>query len=525
MSTIGPRRGHRDPRVAIIGAGFGGIGLAVLLKKAGFNSFTLYEKAERVGGTWWYNQYPGAEVDTTSYVYSYAFKPHGWSRTHARQAELQAYLEETVDQFGVRAHLRLSTSVEAATWNEESRTWRIRLDTGEESDFDVLVAATGFLNIPKLPTWPGLDTFRGPKFHTSRWEHGHDLRGKTVAVVGTGSTSTQLVPELARVVKKLYLFQREPGWIVPKGERDHTPEEQAQLAKPLRYRMARLKWFWGAEKRVWHGDPWRPGSAANELGRQGALAFIEEQFEDRPDLAKAVTPNYPFWGKRLILNTTFYAALKEPNVELIPRAVAAATPGGVVDSHGVEYDVDVLVMATGFKTTEYLGTVKIYGSDGRSLHEHWAGEPRAFLGMTVPEFPNFYIMYGPGTNGGEIVSVLMRQAEHIVRSLKRLRRDTDSTLEVRPVWYAMYDAWLQAQVNATSWAASENYYKSASGRIVTQWPFSAGVYGLLVKALGRLSEKEHRSTPMKRRWTWLAPNRHQEVSSGIVIVRGEKADG
>jgi cation diffusion facilitator CzcD-associated flavoprotein CzcO len=474
--------------VAIIGGGFGGVGLAVLLTKAGFDSFTLFEKAERVGGTWWYNQYPGAEVDTVSYVYSYAFKPYGWSRTHARQVELQGYLEETVDQFGLRPHLRLGTTVESAVWDEDSHSWLLRLDTGEEVEFDVLVAATGFLNIPKLASWPGLDSFTGPKFHTARWEHQHDLTGKTVAVVGTGSTATQLVPELAKTVKKLYLFQREPGWVVPKGERDHTAEERARLQKTFYYRLERFKWFWATEKRIWRGDPFKPGTEANELGRQGALAFIDKVFEDRPDLAKAVTPDYPFWGKRLILNSTFYAALKEPNVELVPRAVTTVTPTGVVDADGVERDIDVLIMATGFKTTEYLGTVNIRGSDGRTLDEHWAGEPKAFLGITVPKFPNFYIMYGPGTNGGEIVSVLMRQAEHIVRSLKRIRRGSASALEVKPVWHDMYDAWLQAQVNATSWAVADNYYKVSSGRIVTQWPFSAGVYGLLVMALGRLSE-------------------------------------
>ncbi len=485
----GSGRESRDPRVAIIGAGFGGIGLSVLLKKAGFHSFTMFEMAEGVGGAWWYNQYPGAEVDTVSHVYSYAFKPYGWSRTHARQPELQRYLEETVDQFGIRPHLRLSTSVRSAVWDASSHTWQLRLSTGAEAEFDVLVAATGFLNIPKLPSWPGLDTFEGPKFHTSRWEHQHDLAGKTIAVVGTGSTATQVVPELAKVVKKLYLFQREPGWVVPKGERDHTPEEQARLQRMLPYRWERLKWFWATEKRIWRGDPFRPGTGANELGRQGALAFIEMQLGERPDLAKAVTPGYPFWGKRLILNSTFYGALREPSVELVPRAVTSVTPTGVVDTDGVERDIDVLVMATGFKTTDYLGTVEIRGSDGRTLHEHWAGEPRAFLGLTVPKFPNFYIMYGPGTNGGEIVSVLMRQAEHIVRSLKRIRRGSATALEVRPAWDAMYDAWLQAQVNATSWAVADNYYKAPSGRIVTQWPFSAGVYGLFVTALAQLSEK------------------------------------
>ena len=481
------------PTIAIVGAGFGGIGLGVLLKKAHIDTFTIYDKADRVGGTWWHNQYPGAEVDTVSYVYSYPFKPHPWTRTHAKQKELHAYLEGTVDEFGIRPHLRLGAAVQSAVWVEDSHKYTLTLSTGETTDCHVLVGATGFLNIPKYPSWPGLDDFRGPKFHAARWEHEHDLNGKTVAVVGTGSTATQVVPELAKVVEKLYVFQREPGWIVPKGERDHTPEEQTRLENPLQYRIARLKWFWELEKRTWRGAPWRPGTNDNELGRQAALAFIEREFADRPDLRKAVTPDYPFWGKRLVFNSTFYSALKRPNVELVHCPVASVTPSGVVDADGVERQLDALVMATGFLTTDYLGTIGISGVDGQSLEEKWGAEPRAFLGITVPNFPNFYIMYGPGTNGGEIVSMLMRQAEYIVRAVKRMGRERVTALEVKSAWAELYDVWLQSQVNVTSWAVADNYYKTASGKIVTQWPFSPGVYGLLVRALG------HRSMIARRR--------------------------
>lgn len=471
-----------------MGAGFSGIGLAVLLKKARMDTFSIYEKADRVGGTWWHNQYPGAEVDSVSYVYSYVFHPKAWTRTHARQAELQEYLEDTVDLFGIRPHLRLGVGVTSATWDCESRMYRIALSTGETTECHVLVGATGFLNIPNYPSWPGLDSFKGPKFHTSRWEAQHDLRNKTVAVVGTGSTASQLVPELAKVAAKLYLFQREPGWVVPKGEFAYTPEQSARLANPVKLRMARLKWFYATEKRLWRANLFRPGTPEHEKATRVALGFIEQELSDRPDLMKAVTPAYPYWGKRLIMNSTYYAALKGPNVELIPRAVAAVTPNGVVDTDGVERHVDVLIMATGFKTTDYIGTFEVRGADGRTLHEHWAGEPRAFLGMTVPNFPNFYIMYGPGTNGGEIVSMLMRQAEHVVRSLKRMMRQEVSALEVRPAWASVYDAWLLSQVNSTAWATSDNYYKSSTGKIVTQWPYSPGIYGLLVRALGQWSQ-------------------------------------
>jgi cation diffusion facilitator CzcD-associated flavoprotein CzcO len=480
------------PRVAIVGAGFAGIGLAVLLKKAGIDTFTVYEKAESVGGTWWHNQYPGAEVDTVSTVYSFAFKPHGWSRTHARQAELLSYLNETVDEFGVRPHLRLGVKVESAVWDEAEHIYRLTLGNGETTQCHVLVGATGFLNIPKYPTWPGLDAFHGPKFHTSRWEAQHELADKTVAIVGTGSTGTQAIPELAKIVRKLYVFQREPGWVIPKGERDHTPEERSRLARRWRYRLERVKWFAATEKLQWRGAPFRLGTRTHTLGQKGALDFIDEVFSDRPDLKKAVTPDYPFLGKRVVINSTFYPALKEENVELIARAVTSVTATGIVDEDGVEREVDAIIMATGFQTSNYLGSLEITGRSGQTLQEYWRGEPRAFLGVTVPDFPNFFIMYGPGTNGGEILSVLMREAEYIVGAVKRMMRQRVTAIEVRPTWAARYHSWLLSKVNITVWSMASNYYRGPGGQIVTQWPFSSGTYGLFLRALGRTSELRHR---------------------------------
>jgi len=484
--------GSATPNIAIVGAGFGGIGLGALLRRSGIDTFTIYDKADHVGGTWWHNQYPGAEVDTVSYVYSYPFKPYAWTRSHAKRDELLAYLEDTVEEFGLRSHLQLGVAVESATWNDETDSYALKLGTGESADCHVLVAATGFLNIPKYPSWPGLENFAGAKFHTARWEGQHDLADKTIAVVGTGSTATQVVPELAKVAKKLYLFQRQPGWIIPKDERDYSPEESARFLKPVHYRLERAKWFWATEKRIWKGAPFRPDTPENEMGRQAALAFIDREFSEYPDVRKAVTPGYPFWGKRLVFNSTFYASLKLPNVELVPFPVESVTRAGLVDSSGAEHPVDVLILATGFKTTDYLGTMEVRGRAGRTLQDAWAGEPSAFLGLTVPGFPNFYMVYGPGTNGGEIVSMLMRQAEHIVRAVKRMRRQGVTTFEVKRAWSAMYDAWLQEQVGSTSWAIADNYYKAPSGKIVTQWPYSPGVYGILVRALGRWSQSGSR---------------------------------
>jgi cation diffusion facilitator CzcD-associated flavoprotein CzcO len=491
------------PEVVIVGAGFGGIAAGVKLVRAGIDTFTIFEKSEGPGGTWWDNRYPGCEVDVWSHLYSYSFKSHDWTRTHARQEELQRYLEEVVDEFDLRRHIRFGTTVEEATWDEHTHRYTIRLLGGETLQADVLVSALGLLNYPRYPDWPGLEDFEGPKFHTFRWEHQHDLTGKRVAVVGTGSTATQVVPELAPIVGHLYLFQREPGWVIPKGERDFTPEERARFRSKLQRRRERLRMAILLERNQLRGAIHRPGTKVNRSREQMCRDFIDRVFADRPDLRQAVTPTYPYPGKRPILNSTFYPALKLPNVELVPKAVTSVTRQGVVDADGREHPVDVLIMATGFEPANYLASLEVTGRGGRTIHELWAGEPQAFLGITVPEFPNFYMLYGPNTNGGEIVSNLERQAEYVRRAVKRMVREGVTAVEVRPFFSTVYNWWLQRKMAGTAWLVSNNYYKSSSGRIVTQWPFGFVFYGVLTKILGRVSETT-RVSP-RRRAGWTAP--------------------
>jgi cation diffusion facilitator CzcD-associated flavoprotein CzcO len=477
------------PRVVIVGAGFAGIATAVKLEKAGIHTFTVFEKSEGPGGTWWDNRYPGAEVDVASHLYSYSFKSHDWTRTHARQAELQAYLEEVLDDFGLRRHFRFSTTVIDAVWDERTHTYAVHLEGGETTTAHMVVSALGLLNFPKYPDWPGLDDFAGPKFHTFRWEHEHDLTGKRVALVGTGSTATQIVPEIAPLVDQLYLFQREPGWVVPKGDRDFDPDERAKYRSPLQRRITRLKAAYQLEKNQIGGAIHRPGTKINALREHQCRSFIARVFADRPDLADALTPTYPYPGKRPIINGSFYPALLRDNVELVPRAVRSVTEKGVVDQDGNEYIVDILVMATGFQPASYLSSLEIVGIGGRTIHEAWAGEPMALLGMTVPGFPNFFILYGPNTNGGEIVSLLERQAEHVVQAARRLMRTGTTAVEVRPGFYDAYNRWIDRKMRGTAWEVSNNYYKAPSGRIVTQWPFGPLLYGILSKTLAPLSER------------------------------------
>ncbi len=476
------------PRVVVVGAGFGGIAAGVKMKQAGIHTFTIYESSDGIGGTWWDNTYPGAEVDVGSHLYCFSFKPYDWSRTHARQAELQKYLEETVDEFGLRPHLRLGVTVESATWDDDRHVWTVCCDDGTVDECQVLVSGVGFLNVPRYPDWPGLDDFAGPKFHTARFEHEHDLTGKVVAVVGTGSSATQIVPAIQPIVEKLYVFQREPGWIMPKGERDLTDGERATLARRWPRRRERWRQKYLLEKSLWRGHLYRPGTPTNEARRQFCLGYIARQFADRPDLREAVTPKYPYPGKRPVFAGTFYPALKQENVELVPRAVASVTRDGIVDADGVEHAVDVIVMATGFQPANYLSRLRVVGRGGRTLQDHWAGEPRAFLGITVPGFPNFFMLYGPGTNGGEIVVMLESQAEYAVRAMRRMIRERVTSIEVKPSFEARWHRWLQSKMERTSWTMSNNYFTSAGGKVVTQWPYGNLQYRALTKVLGRASE-------------------------------------
>jgi cation diffusion facilitator CzcD-associated flavoprotein CzcO len=483
-----------DVTVLVVGGGFGGLAAGIYMKKAGIRDFRIIEKAAGLGGTWWDNHYPGAEVDVPSHLYSFPFKRFDWSRTHAQQPEIQRYIKDLVDEYDLSPHVSLLTTAVEAVWEEAAERYRVSLSTGEVITAQVLISAVGLMNVPRYPEWPGLDEFEGPKFHTARWEHEHDLAGKRVAVVGTGSTSTQVVASIAPVVERLYVFQREPGWVLPKGDRDYDPEERAKFAREgaLKRRRTRAKHYVTITRAQAFARMWRPDRKLNQKLQGKALAYIESVFAERLDLKEAVTPTYAYAGKRTVLNGDFYPALLQPNVELIPRAVASVTRNGVVDASGVETPVDVLVMATGFQQANVLSSLRVVGRGGRSLHDIWGAEPRGLLGITVPDMPNFFMLYGPNTNGGEIFSNHRAQAMWAIRSIKRLQRQ-GGTIETRERPFEMFDAWLQRSMSKTSWVDANNYYKSSTGRIVTQWPFDALTYRVLARIFYRVGLKHQRS--------------------------------
>ncbi|GAA0419787.1 flavin-binding monooxygenase [Acrocarpospora corrugata] len=472
--------------VAIIGGGFGGIAAAVKLRQAGIDDFTVFEQSPGPGGTWWDNRYPGCEVDIPSHAYSFSFAPRDWPRTHATQPELREYAESVVEQFRLRARFRFGVRVESVTWDEASGCHRVRTSDGAERPYRFVISAVGLLNVPRYPAWPGLDTFEGTSFHTSRWDQEVDLTGRRVAIVGTGSTAVQIVPAIAAQVERLRVFQREPGWVEPKGERAFTPAERARFRRfPALRRLYRFRLFLQSARRFKGYD--LAGREQRRM-RERCLRYIGAAIDD-PAVRATVTPAYPWGCKRPIFASGFYPALNRPNVELVPHAIKEVTPKGVVDDLGVEHEADVLILSTGFQPTRFLSQFTVTGRDGTDLQDFWGDRPRAFLGVTVPGFPNFFILYGPNTNGGfSIIAQLERQAEVAVRAIRTVLRRRAKAVDTRPEVLDRHVRWLDRQLADHASAMDSgchNYYHSPSGANVTQWPRTHFVYYLLCRTLPR----------------------------------------
>ena len=479
-------------RVAIIGAGLGGIAAAVKLKKSTSAEFVVFEQSAGVGGTWYDNRYPGCEVDVHSHAYSFSFLKYDWKRTHATQPELLAYAEHVVERFGLTPHLRLNTRVTDLVWEESTSTYTLSTADGDSHEFDVVISALGLLSVPRYPEWPGLETFAGPCFHTSRWEE-HDLTGKSVAVVGTGSTAVQIIPSIAPIAGQVHVFQREPGWIEPKNERKYTERERWMFRNvPLVQRLHRARIFHQGNKRFKGYDV---GSRRQRRMREVCERFIAGSIAD-PRTRAAVTPGYPWGCKRPVLSSTFYPALNRDNVELVPHAVTRVTPTGVVDATGTTRDIDVLILSTGFQPTKFLAGLDVKGRDGRSIHDVWRERASAFLGITVPGFPNFFILYGPNTNGGvSVIAQLERQAEVMVGAVRRMERARHGSVDTSPNATRRFVEWVDRRLATSASAMNSgchNYYHDPSGHNVTQWPAGHLAYAVATRVLARFGLRTRR---------------------------------
>ena len=467
--------------VVVIGCGMSGLLAAVRLQEAGF-PYTVIEKNEGPGGTWWENAYPGARVDVGNHFYCYSFEPSDhWSEFFARQPELQAYFQRVMDKHGVDEHVRWGTEVTKAVWDDESATWSVHLDTGETLVARAVISAVGQLNRPFVPDVPG--TFDGPSFHTARWDHSVDLAGRRVVMVGAGATGFQIAPAIADEVDHLTILQRSAQWMFPNPnyhERVGPGVRWALRHLPFYGRWYRFLLFWPAcdtglvAAKV---DPdWEPQdrsvSEANEMARVMFTEWITEQLEGRPDLIDKVVPDYPATGKRTLQdNGSWLRTLKRPNVELVRAGVERVEPDGVVDSTGAKHPADVVVWATGFRVNDMLYPLRVVGRGGVDLREHWGHRPRAYLGMTVPAFPNFFCLYGPGTNlasGGSLIFHSECEVRYIVGCLAAMAERGLAAMEPRQ---DRYDEWYercQAELARTVWASphiEHSFYKNVDGDV------------------------------------------------------------
>ncbi|WP_240334280.1 flavin-containing monooxygenase [Sphingobium estronivorans] len=452
-------------RVAIIGAGPGGICAGIKIKEAGYDDFVIIEKADGVGGTWRHNIYPGCRCDVPSSLYSFSFAiKTDWTERYASQAEILAYLESVVEDWGLAPHLRFGAEVRSATWHEDAACWHLTLSDGTRIEAEVLIGAVGLFNAPAMPDIPGLSEFGGAVMHSARWDRSIDLADRNVAVIGSAASAVQFVPEIAPHVRHLQIYQRTPNHVRPREE--YTAEERQRLiGNEQAMREDRSLIFDWVDAICGFEDP--------ELLAQGqrdcdeALSVVAHAgTRDR------LRPDFLFGAKRPLVSSDWFPTFNRPNVELVTEPVDHVTASTIVTADGQERPVDVMILATGFETTRFLSVVDVTGRDGRRLDELWRDGARAYRGITISGFPNLFMLYGPNTNNGSILFNIERQTDYAVRHLERMEREDLDWIDLRPEAMDRYNTRLQDEIGAVRpWQGAVNgYYRAQNGLNVTQWP-------------------------------------------------------
>ncbi len=463
-------RANPERRIAIIGSGFAGLCLGIQLKRSGIHSFTIFEKSDRLGGTWRDNTYPGAACDSPSLAYCFSFEQKtDWSRKWAPQSEILEYLEQCARKHEILPHIRFGSEIRSAKFHAEEGIWQLRTSTGEEISAEIVVSSVGQLNRPHVPEISGLDRFQGDSFHSALWNHDVDLEGKKVAVIGNAASAVQFVPQIARRVKQLHIFQRSANWMIPKLDREYSEREKRWFARyPILPRLNRW-WIWLTFEMRW------PVFRRNRfLGRRIeklAKASMRAQIEDS-SLWEELIPDYPIGGKRILISDDYYPTLNRENVEVVTEEIDHLSKDAVVTKAGNTYPVDVAILATGFESTSFLAPMAITGLEGRTLASEWKDGARAYLGISVPGFPNFFMMYGPNTNLGHnsIVFMLECQARYITDCIEQLIARDLGFLDLRRDVMESYNQRLQAELDRTVWAETgKSWYKTEAGKITNNW--------------------------------------------------------
>lgn len=489
--------GSHRPSVTIIGSGFGGLGMAIALRKAGIEDITVFEKADDLGGCWRENTYPGAACDVPSHLYSYSFEPKSdWSRRFAPQREILDYLRHCATKYDVLRHIRFRSEVAGARFDAEGNRWDVRLADGTVHLTDVLVSACGQLSRPAWPRIPGIESFEGEIFHSANWNHEYDLDGKDVAVIGTGASAIQFVPQIAPRVHQLRLFQRGAAHVLPKVDYPYPAAVLAAFARvPALQRLSRWFTYWTFEARAIAFTRVPRLMAAVDLRFR---RHLRRGVEDAGVRAR-LTPTDPIGCKRILLSSDFYDAVTRPNVEVVTDAIATVTPDGLVTGDGTRHRVDAIILGTGFAATDFLAPMHITGLDGRELREQWAEGAEAHLGMTVSGFPNLFLLYGPNTNLGHssIVFMLESQIRYVMQAVGRLSGGEVRRLDVRAESQRESNAVVQRRISATVWdRGCTSWYTTDSGRNTNNWPGFTFAYRLATR---RLRDADFESQPPAQR--------------------------